>query len=72
MISSIFCTWALKFRRLRSELVPPIAGTHRRCRSLRVSHVAVRLCDHKYSYGRIGGLRHHNIVAADMSIFSGW
>ena len=31
-INSVFCTWALKVHRLRSELVPPIADTHRRCR----------------------------------------
>ena len=30
--SVFFRTWALKFHRLRSEVVPPIADTHRRCR----------------------------------------
>ena len=30
--SVFFCTWALKFHRLHSEVVPPIADTHRRCR----------------------------------------
>ena len=31
---------------------------------LRVGRVVVHLCDHNYSYGRIGGLRHHALNTA--------
>ena len=28
----VFCSWALKFHRLRNELMSPIVDTRRRCR----------------------------------------